>query len=169
MRIVLAALVLLVAPVAAAEHRHELFARTGLTLHLGPGQTAGGVGGAIGLRRVIDERFLLQGDAGWLAAIGSVLSLRAAAGVQRSGTWMPAAFATLTVLAGHRLRFVSGDREAPVAAPPLSLGLALAPFRFGHEGATVSLFEFGLGAGWDFPGRAAVYQVSILEVGARFR
>src|SRR5690606_1849652 len=83
--------VVLSLPAHAVEHQLSAHARTGALVHLSGSQSAGGAGFALGLRDTLDERFILGGDLGYLFLIGNALSVRLFAGVQRKGTWVPAA------------------------------------------------------------------------------
>lgn len=168
-RVLLIALFLLGARIAVADdagHDLSVYLRGHVLLHLSPNQTAGGAGGALGLRDTIDGRWILQADASHLFMVGHVLAVRAGAGIQRKGLWTPAALVTGTLFAGGRLGFVNDAHPEGLALPPMSLGLTLAPARFRLERATVSLLEIGVGIGSDFPGRGTAVQVTLLEVGA---
>lgn len=149
-------------------HAFSVYARTGAMLYLSAGQTAGGLGGGFGVRDTIHDRILLQVDLTQLSMIGTALAVRVGAGVQRQGTYAPAAWLTATVFVGDRLRFLTPAHPAGVRAPASALGVTLAPLRFRSARVDVSLLELGLGAGWDWPGLGATYNVTLLEIGTRF-
>jgi hypothetical protein len=148
--------------------RFAVYARTGAQLYLSPAQTAGGVGGGLGVRATVRDLFVVQADASYLGMVGNALTGRLAVGLQRPGVWTPALLAVRTTYLGDRLRFVTGEREQPVRTAATSYGLVLAPLRFSTEQAQVSLLEVGAGLGWDFPGLGTAIDVTLLEVALRF-
>lgn len=160
-------------PAAATEpapdaHRFTAYLHTGVSLYVSGARTLGGVGGGVGVRDTIDERFILQADARYVLGLGNALELRAGAGLQRRGTWTPAALVVLTGMVGEGLRFITPERSTPPVGPALSVGLQLSPLRFTHAGTQFSLFEFGLGVGSDWPGRGLSYHFTLLEAGTCF-
>lgn len=163
----LALLVAVAVPtVALAEgpsQRFSVFGHSGGALYLSRHQTAGGVGGGLGVRDTLNDRFLLQADLSYLAMLGNAGRLRVGAGVQRQGTWQPAVLLTGSFFFGDRLTFLTADHPTPVM-PPLALGVAVAPLRFRTGTAQVSLLEVGVSVGSDFPGAGVGYSASLLEV-----
>lgn len=153
---------------AGASHVFSVYARTGAMVYLSAGQTAGGLGGGLGVRDTVHDRYLLQADLTQLSLIGTAFALRLGAGVQRRGTWAPAALVTGTLFLGDRLRFLTPAHPAGVTAPAHALGMTLAPLRFRASGVEVSLLELGIGVGWDWPGIGATYNATLLEVGTSF-
>jgi hypothetical protein len=145
--------------------RMTLFAQSGAVGYLSRVQTAAGIGGGLGARATFDERWLAQVDANLLALIGDVSSARVGVGLQRSGTWRPAALLTLSAFFGERLRFLTDEHPEPVTLPGLALGAHIAPLRFRAASAEVSAFEIGIGAGWDFPGAGLALNLTLLQVG----
>ena len=160
----------------APSHQLTASARLGAMAYLSRFQTAGGIGGGLGVRDTIDGRYLLELDAMHLVEIGSAFGFRIAAGLQRSERdehgsarfWIPSVMVTGTMFAGDRLRFLTADHPTPVVAPATAIGLAVAPLRFVAGGTEISLLELGAGLGWDFPGLGTSISVSLIEVGARF-
>lgn len=141
-----------------------VYSRLGGGIYLSRVQTSGGIGGGLGVRVGLGERFVLQADATHLSMIGSTVALRVGAGVERRGTWAPMALLTGNVFLGDRLRFYTPEHPAGPSGPPGALGVALAPLRFRTRTTEVSLLELGTGLGWDFPGLGTAYTVSLLEV-----
>lgn len=164
--LVLAAILMLSLQANAVEHQLSVHARTGVHVHLAPSQSAGGVGFSLGLKDTINERFILGADASYLFLIGNSLALRGFAGVQRKGTWTPAAFVTATALLGHRLAFINSAHPDGPVLPPWTVGVMFAPLRFRGEATTVSVLEAGVGFGADAPGLGLAYQLTILEIAA---
>lgn len=156
------------ADVAGSGHAFSVYVRTGAMLYLSAGQTAGGLGGGFGVRDTIHDLILLQVDLTQLSMIGTAFAVRVGAGVQRQGTYAPAAWLTGTVFVGDRLRFLTPAHPAGVRAPTSALGMTLAPLRFRSAHVDVSLLELGVGAGWDWPGLGATYNLTLLEIGTRF-
>ncbi|WP_375772560.1 hypothetical protein NR798_17270 [Archangium gephyra] len=159
------------APAVSAEpsvHRITAYVHSGMSLYLSDARTLGGVGGGLGVRDTLYDRFILQADASYLMALGKVVELRAGAGIQRSGTWTPAALVMLSGLAGQGMRFMTPTRSTPVEGPALTVGLQLAPLRFTHAGTQLSLFELGVGVGTDWPGRGLAWHLTFLEAGTSF-
>lgn len=153
-------------PANAVEHRLSAHARTGVLVHLSGSQSAGGAGFSLGLRDTLDERFILGGDLGYLFLIGNTLSLRLFAGVQRKGTWTPAAYATGTALFGQRLAFINAAHPDGPGPFPWSVGVSLAPLRFRGADTTISVLEAGVGFGADRPGLGLSYQLTLVDVSA---
>ena len=165
-----AALVLLSTGSAQAEegHRFTLYGRAGGMLYLSNAMTTGGVGGGVGLRDTIQDRFILQADLNYLMVIGNVGALRLGAGLQRSGTYTPAVLVTLTLVMGDRLTFLTPEHPTPLRGPAVALGLSVAPLRFTQGGLQLSLLELGVGAGTDLPGLGLSWQLALLEAGTTF-
>jgi len=149
-------------------HRFTLYTRSGLGLYLSEARTVGGVGGGFGVRDTLDGRFLLQADASYLMGLGNVLEVRLGAGIQRRGTYTPAALLLVSGLMGDQLRFLSPGHPSPVHGPTLALGMQLAPVRFTHQGMQLSVLEFGVGVGSDLPGAGVALHLGLLEVGCVF-
>lgn len=168
----MSALMLLTAVLATSPapepHALTAYVQSGASLYLSNAQTAGGIGGGVGVRLHLSEPLFLQADLSYLGMLGNSFRTRVAAGFQRTGTWRPAVRLGANVLTGDRLRFFMGDRITPVSVPTWSLGLTVAPLRFATSVAEVSVLELGAGLGWDFPGLGTSIDVTILEVGVRF-
>lgn len=175
------ALVSLVAGVARAQggstperglvpegHQLTFYGRMGGMVYLSDARTQGGVGGGVGVRDTLHERFILQADLSYLMMIGNVAALRLGAGVQRRGTYTPAVLLTLTTQLGTQLSFLSTEHPTPVGGPNVTLGVSVAPLRFTHAGMQLSLLELGVGTGNDLPGWGLAYQLGLLEVGTTF-
>jgi hypothetical protein len=154
--------------VLPAGHRLTLYGRAGGLVYLSGAMTTGGLGGGVGLRDTLQDRFILQADLNFLMGIGNVGVLRVGAGLQRSGTYTPAVLATLSAVMGDRLTFLTPEHPTPVRSPALVLGLNVAPLRFTQGGMQLSLLEFGVGIGEDFPGVGVSLQLNLLEVGTSF-
>ena len=151
-----------------ARHRFSAYFTSGAQVYLSSARTIGGVGGGIGVRDTVDDVFVLQADLSYLALFGNGGSLRIGAGVQRPGTWAPAALLTVSTLFGERLSFLTPEHPTRLAGPAMSVGLTLAPVRFDMQSVQFSLLQLGLGAGSDLPGLGLNYSVGLLEVGATF-
>ncbi|MET0401225.1 MAG: hypothetical protein ABW123_02430 [Cystobacter sp.] len=151
-----------------AGHRLTLYGRAGGLVYLSDAMTTGGLGGGLGLRDTLRDRFILQADVSFLMGIGNVGALRLGAGLQRSGTYTPAVLATFSAVVGDRLSFLTPSHPTPVRGPALMLGLHVAPLRFTQDGMQLSLLEFGVGAGTDRPGVGLALQLNLLEVGTTF-
>jgi hypothetical protein len=149
-------------------HRLGAYFSAGLQLYSSEARTAGGIGGSVGIRDTLRDRFILQADLSYLAFMGNALSLRLGAGVQRSGVYTPAVLLTWSTLRGDRVTFLTPQHPTPVKGPATTLGLLLAPIRFTHRGTQVSLLEFGVGVGTELPGLGLSYHLNLLEVGASF-
>lgn len=148
-----------------SNHQFSVYTRSALALHLSDARTAGGLGGGFGIRDSIGDYFLAQLDATWLSQLGNVLAVRLAAGVQKPGTWRPAALLAVNAMFGDQLLFPDAGRPA-IDRPPLSVDLILAPLRFSSGKAEVSLFELGVGVGPETPGAALSLSLGF-EVGAQ--
>lgn len=149
-------------------HSLWLYARTGLSLYLSPTKTQGGLGGGFGVRDVISDAFLVQADASYLTLLGNVAEVRLGAGVQRPGTWSPAALVTGSILIGEGLSFLTAEHPYPSRHPRWSLGVELSPFRFSSEKTSISVLPLGIGWGLELPGVGWHYKVGLLEVATRF-
>ncbi|WP_375767655.1 hypothetical protein NR798_39170 [Archangium gephyra] len=158
---------LLATPAAAAEPQLTVYSRAGAMLYLSDAQTAGGIGGGVGLRATFEERFILQADVSYLMGIKNVAGLRLGAGLQRRGTYTPAVLLTLSTLMGDRLLFLTPQHPTPPGPAPV-LGVSIAPLRFSHEGTQVSLLELGVGVGSDLPGTGMSWQLGLVEAGVSF-
>jgi len=156
------------ASVRPAGHRLTFYGRAGGLVYLSNAMTTGGLGGGMGLRDTLQDRFILQADLNFLMGIGNVGALRLGAGLQRSGTYTPAVLATLSAVMGDRLSFLTPEHPTPVKSPALVLGLNVAPLRFTQEGMQLSLLEVGVGVGTDLPGVGVALQLNLLEVGTTF-
>lgn len=173
MKLLSGVLVALVAGSARAEmpierHVFSLYGRMGGMAYLSEARTQGGVGAGVGVRDTVEERFILQADLSYLLMAGNVGALRLGAGVQRSGTYTPAALLTLSTLFGSQLTFLTARHPTPVTGPSVTVGVSLAPLRFSHAGMQLSLLELGVGVGPELPGWGLSYQLGLLEVGTTF-
>jgi hypothetical protein len=156
------------AGVLPSGHRLTLYSRAGGLVYLSDAMTTGGLGGGVGLRDTLQDRFILQADLSYLMGIGNVGALRLGAGLQRSGTYTPAVLVTLNAVMGDHLTFLTSAHPTPLRGPALSLGLSVAPLRFTQGGMQLSLLELGVGAGTDLPGLGLAWQLGLLEVGTTF-
>ncbi|MFL5354638.1 hypothetical protein [Archangium sp.] len=156
------------AGVLPAGHRLTLYGRGGALVYLSDAMTTGGIGGGVGLRDTLQDRFILQADLSYLMGLGNVVALRLGAGMQRRGTYTPAVLATLTTVVGDRLTFLTPAHPTPVRGPAVALGLSVAPLRFTEGGLQLSLLELGVGLGADLPGWGLAWQLGLLEVGTSF-
>lgn len=154
-------------PVATG-HRFSLYTTAGAQAYLSDQRTIGGVGGGLGVRDTLDDRFIFQADFSFLSLLGNAASVRVGAGVQRRGMWAPAALLTVTTLFGEHLSFLSPAHPEPVPGPAVSLGVTLAPMRFDLQEVQISVLQLGIGAGSDFPGLGLHYSVGLLEAGVSF-
>jgi hypothetical protein len=152
----------------APGHRLSLYPTAGAQVYLSSARTMGGVGGGLGIRDTINGHFILQADASYLSLLGNAASVRVGAGVQRSGTWAPAALLTVTTLFGEHLSFLTPEHPERLTGPSVSLGVTLAPVRFELESVQVSVLQFGIGAGTDLPGLGLHYSLGLLEAGVTF-
>jgi len=146
-------------------HRFSVYMGTAGMAHFSDVRTQGGVGGAIGLRDTIDERFILQADMQYLLMIGNTVGLRLGAGVQRRGLYQPAALLTLSTMLGEQLVFMTPAHPFPVRHPAVTLGVSVAPLRFSMGKTRISLLELGVGVGSEFPGLGLSCRVGLVEVG----
>ncbi|WP_375773039.1 hypothetical protein NR798_19825 [Archangium gephyra] len=153
---------------SASSHRLSVYTVAGAEVYLSEARTIGGVGGGVGVRDTLNDRFILQADLSYLSLLGNAASLRVGAGIQRSGTYAPAALLTLSTLFGERLSFLTPAHPTRIAGPAMSLGVTLAPVRFDFQSVQLSLLQLGLGVGSDLPGLGINYSVGLLEVGATF-
>jgi hypothetical protein len=152
----------------APRHRLSVYVTSGALAYLSEAQTIGGLGGGLGLRDTLDERFIFQADVSYLGYIRNAAALRLSAGAQLRGPYAPAALLTLTTLMGERLSFLTPEHPTRITAPAVSLGVTLAPVRFDLPQVQISVLQLGVGVGSDFPGLGLSYSLGILEVGARF-
>jgi len=148
--------------------RIAAYLRSGLTVHIAPSQTIGGLGGGAGVRFSFPKFWLAQVDCSYLGLIGQAGELRFGGGVQRPGLWNPAALGTISILFGERLSFRTAEHPWPSSGPVITGGISLAPLRFTKDNRTVSMFELGIGIKPDFPGLGVTYSVGILEIGHTF-
>jgi hypothetical protein len=144
------------------------YLRWGLTVHIAPSQTIGGLGGGAGVRFSFSKIWLAQVDCSYLGLIGHAGEVRFGGGLQRPGLWSPAALGTISILFGERLSFRTAEHPWPSSGPVITGGISLAPLRFTKDNRTVSIFELGLGIKPDFPGVGITYSVGILEIGHTF-
>ncbi|QRN94796.1 hypothetical protein JRI60_37635 [Archangium violaceum] len=150
-------------------HRFTVYAHSGAGIYLSDTRTLGGIGGGVGVRDTLDDRFILQADLGYLGAIGNAAQVRVGAGLQRRGMYTPAALLVLTGMVGSGLHFLTPEHPTPISGPLFTLGVQLAPLRFTTPtGMQVSVLELGLGASPELPGLGLSYQVNLLEVGTSF-
>jgi hypothetical protein len=150
------------------EHRVAAYSHAAAAVYLSSARTIGGVGGGLGVRDTVRDRFILQADASYLSLIGNVVEVRLGAGIQRQGMYAPTLLLTLSGFFGDRLSFLTEAHPTPVEFPALSLGLSVAPLRFRLNDTHLSLLELGVGAGTDLPGLGLSYRLTLLEVGASF-
>jgi hypothetical protein len=153
---------------AAPPVRIAAYLRSGLTVHIAPSQTIGGLGGGVGVRLSFPKCWLAQADLNYLNLIGHVGELRFGGGIQRPGTWNPAALGTLSILFGDRLSFRTAEHPWPSSGPVVSAGISIAPLRFSRQNYTASVLELGIGVKPDFPGLGVTYSVGLLEIGHSF-
>lgn len=150
---------------AHGEHQLAVYVRTGVAAYLSDARTIGGIGGGLGIRDTIRDRFILQADVNYLGYIGNAGGLNLGAGLQRSGTYTPVVLLTASALFGDQLSFLSSQHPRPSRFPAFSLGLAVAPVRFSVKGMQLSLLELGVGVGTDLPGLGMSYRLGLVEVG----
>lgn len=155
-------------PARLGAHRITAYVHSGVGLFLSDFRTMGGIGGGLGVRDTLEDRFILQADVRYLLGLGNAVELRAGAGLQRRGTWTPAALVVVSGMAGGGMRFMTSARATPVVAPALTVGLQIAPLRFTHSGTQFSLFELGVGVGSEWPGRGVSMHLTLLEAGTTF-
>lgn len=148
--------------------RFGAYLRSGVTVHLAPSQTMGGIGGGAGVRLFVSKLWIAQADLNYLTLVGNVGEIRFGAGIQRPGTWTPAALATISMLIGERLSFRTVEHPWPSVGPVVTGGILLAPLRFTHANRTISVLELGIGAKPDFPGTGITYSLGLLEIGTVF-
>lgn len=153
---------------APSGYQLTVYGRAGAMVYLSDTRTTGGVGGGVGLRGTLQERFILQADVSYLTGIKNVAALRLGAGIQRRGTYTPAVLLNLSALMGDRLAFLTPEHPTPPRGPAMTLGVSVAPLRFSHEGTQVSLLELGVGLGSELPGTGVSWQLGLLEVGVSF-
>ena len=149
-------------------HRLTFYSRAGALVYLSDAMTTGGVGGGVGVRDTLHDRFILQADLNYLMVVGNAAALRLGAGLQRSGTYTPAVLLSLTTVVGDRLIFLTPEHPTPVRLPAMSLGLNVAPLRFTQGGMQLSVLEFGVGVGTNLPGLGVTWQLGLLEAGTSF-
>lgn len=152
------------AEATASPHQFSFFTGGDALVFLSNARTQGGFGADIGLRDTLQDRYILQADLHYLTVLGSVGALRLGAGIQRQGTWRPAALLTLTTLFGDRLVFLTPDHPNPVTGPAVALGVNIAPARFSAGNTQISVFELGVGLGLELPGVGVSYHVRLLEI-----
>ena len=158
-------------PAAASTpvHQFSVYSRGGVQAYLAPNRSTGLFGGSVGVRDIIQDRYILQADVGYLMNFGNVVPVQVAAGMQhRIGFYTPAALVTLTGFFGERLSFLSSDHPSVNRIPPVALGVLLAPARFTVEGAQLSILEVGVGVSPEFPGAGVAYQLNLIDVGVSF-
>lgn len=153
---------------ARAAHRLSVYFTTGLTAYLSDVRTMGGIGGGIGIRDTVDERFIFQADLSHLVMNGNVTALSVGAGVQRRGLYTPAVLLTASALFGDRLAFLTPEHPTPVRGPAVSVGAVLAPLRFTLGQTQASLLQVGVGVSSELPGLGLAYHLGIAEVGISF-
>ncbi|WP_257450119.1 hypothetical protein [Archangium lipolyticum] len=150
-------------------HRLSVYLRGGVSAVLAPSRAMGGLGVGVGVRDVLKDRFILQADVSYLTLLGHVGEVRLGAGVQRGGTWSPAALATVSVLMGDALTTRTVDIPRTPRGPAGALGVVLAPLRFCSDaGSCVSVLELGAGYGTDFATAGPSIQVGLMELALAF-
>lgn len=153
----------------AHQHQLSLYLRGTGMVYTSDARTIGGVGGGIGVRDTVDDRYLFQADVSTLGLLGKVLAVRAGAGLQwGTGTWRPAALLSVTALMGDRLNFLTTAHPTPLKGPAVSLGVSAAPVRFSLGATQLSLLELGVGVGPELPGAGLALHVGLVEVSASF-
>ncbi|QRK05627.1 hypothetical protein JQX13_36565 [Archangium violaceum] len=153
---------------SSTRHRLSIYATAGAQVYLSDTRTIGGVGGGIGVRDTLNDRFILQADLSYLSLLGNTASFRVGAGVQRSGSYAPAALLTVSTLFGERLSFLTPEHPTRISGPGVTVGITAAPVRFDLQSVQVSVLQLGVGVGSDLPGLGLSYSVGLLEVGAAF-
>jgi hypothetical protein len=149
-------------------HRLTAYVTAGAQVYLSDARTMGGVGGGVGIRDTLDNRFILQAELHYLSVLGNAAVIRVGAGVQRAGTYAPAALLTGSTLFGDRLSFLTPAHPTRIAGPAVTLGVTVAPIRFDLQSVQISVLQLGVGAGTDLPGLGVGYSLGLLEVGATF-
>ncbi len=144
------------------------YLRSGVTVHVAPSQSTGGLGGGAGVRMSFAKPWFVQADFNYLTLVGHVGELRLAGGIQRPGLWNPAVLFNGSVLLGQRLSFRTAEHPWPTSAPIVTGGIVVAPLRFTQQNRTVSVLELGIGVKPDFPGVGVTYSLGLLEVGHLF-
>lgn len=155
-------------PAPPPTHRLSAYVTATAQVYLSAARTVGGVGGGVGVRDTVKDFILVQADLSYLALLGNAASLRVAAGVQRPGTYSPAALLTVSTLFGDHLSFLTPEHPERLTGPALALGVQLAPLRFDLKDVQLSVLQLGIGVGSDFPGTGVAYSVELLQVGATF-
>lgn len=126
--------------------------------------STGGAGGGLGLELEWNRRYLVQTDLTVLLSMGNTVAWRTAVGLERQGTWAPAAWATIGVILGDRVEVLAEDGRRP-PLPTWAAGVRGSALRFRNESGFVSIAELGVGT--DFGGGLWL-ELTILEAGARF-
>lgn len=108
--------------------------------------SAGGIGGGAGVQLEYGPHWLAQLDGAALLGFGNAGVVRLAAGLQRARWYAPAGWATLHVLFGHRMEFLSNDGSSRPAQDWL-VGLRGSALRFAGPAGVISLLEPGVGLG----------------------
>jgi hypothetical protein len=153
---------------ADSTFRVGAYLRSGVTVHLAPSLTMGGMGGGAGVRLWFSKFWVAQADLNYLTLIGHVGEIRLGAGIQRPGMWTPAALANISFLIGDRLSFRTAEHPWPSVGPVVTGGINIAPLRFIYQNRTISVLELGIGAKPDFPGTGITYSLGLLEIGSVF-
>lgn len=164
----LATSVALSPPNVAPPYRVAAYLRSGLTVHIAPSQSTGGLGGGAGVRFSFANRWVAQADCNYYALVGHVGELRLGGGLQRPGLWSPVALATASVLFGDRFSFRTNEHPWPSNGPIVTGGITLAPLRFTQHQRTISVLELGIGIKPDLPGVGVTYSLGLLEIGHTF-
>jgi len=149
-------------------HQLSLYVPFGADLYLSNNRTLGGLGGGLGVRDTVQDRFLLQAELDYLMGLRNAGMFRLGAGVQRQGLYAPAAMLVLSGLFGEGFNFLTPQHPSQITFPAMALGLSVAPARFVLSGTQVSLLEVGIGIGSDLPGVGVHYHLRLLEVAASF-
>jgi len=138
--------------------------RQGLALHRSSSVLAGGVGGAVGAEVGWDERYLAAADVGLLWLLGNAGTVRLSVGVQRAGTWAPAAWLSGTVLFASRLELLDEQGDRP-PLPNWGLSLRASPLRLVNRTGIATVLEPGIGT--DFRGGLWL-ELTLVQAGVRW-
>ncbi len=145
--------------------RWLLTSHAGADIYHSEARTQGGIGGGIGSRLVLQNRWLVEASLGLLASAGSVEVVRVSAGIQWPSAYCPALLVGGRLMFGDAMHFLTVQHRVAQTGPSLSLGISLAPVRFRANHTELLFGSLYVGRGSDFPGSAWGYGVTLLEVG----